>query len=181
VSRQLDEEQDVDALQEQRGDGQEVTLEDARRLLREELRPARLQPIRRRLDLRIRADRPDRARRQRDPEPRPARLGSAASPRLGSPAPVGRRARESRRQSQAGPDGDADTSSCARFDVQRRTTWLGESGRRSLCDRERGCDEVSEDGDQADGVAAAGAPRPNCAKGPKTDVIAATATPHCGK
>jgi hypothetical protein len=47
--------------------------------------------------------------------------------------------------------------------------------------RERDCDEVSEDGDQADGAAPAGAPRPNCAKGPKTDVIAATATPHCGK
>src|SRR5215212_2968800 len=67
--RELDEEQDVEAFEEERFDGEEVAFEDARRLLTEELRPARLDPPRRRLDPGLLQDRPDRARRQRDPEP----------------------------------------------------------------------------------------------------------------
>ena len=46
ASRQLDEEQDVEALPEQRLDRQEVTLEDARRLPAQELRPAQVAPPR---------------------------------------------------------------------------------------------------------------------------------------
>src|SRR5262249_44065737 len=41
-SRQLDKEQDAEALQEQRVDGEEVALKDARRLRSQELKPARL-------------------------------------------------------------------------------------------------------------------------------------------
>src|SRR5262249_60120642 len=69
ASRQLHEEQDVEALQEERVDGEEVTLEDARRLRPQELTPALLEAPRRRLDPRLPQDRPDRARRQFDPEP----------------------------------------------------------------------------------------------------------------
>ena len=39
TSRQLNEEQDVEPPQEDRVDGQEIALEDARRLLTKELRP----------------------------------------------------------------------------------------------------------------------------------------------
>jgi len=62
ASRELDEEQDVEALQEQRVGGEEVALEDARRLRPQERAPARLEPVRRRLDPRLLEDRPDRAR-----------------------------------------------------------------------------------------------------------------------
>src|SRR6266487_1830604 len=44
TGRELDDEQHVEALQEQRVDGEEVALEDARRLLAQELCPARLKP-----------------------------------------------------------------------------------------------------------------------------------------
>jgi hypothetical protein len=46
----LDEEEDVETLQEDGVDGEEVALEDARRLPVQKLRPTRLQPPRRRLD-----------------------------------------------------------------------------------------------------------------------------------
>src|SRR5436190_4317830 len=62
TGRELNEEQDVEPLQEQGVDGEEIALEDARRLLAQELRPARLRPLRRRLDLRLLEDRPDSAR-----------------------------------------------------------------------------------------------------------------------
>jgi hypothetical protein len=69
ASRQLDEEQDVEALEEDRVDGQEVALEDARCLLTKKLRPARLMAQWRRLDPRLPENRPDCARRDLDPEP----------------------------------------------------------------------------------------------------------------
>src|SRR6266536_5850352 len=46
TGRELDEEQDVEALEEERVDGEEVALEDARRLRPQKLRPARLLPPR---------------------------------------------------------------------------------------------------------------------------------------
>src|SRR6266508_1170821 len=48
--RKLDEKQNVEALQEERVDGEEVALQDARRLLAKELAPVLLEPPRRRLD-----------------------------------------------------------------------------------------------------------------------------------
>src|SRR5438477_8874380 len=84
VARQLDEEQDVEALQEERVDGEEVALQDAPRLLTEELPPALLEPPRCRLDLRLLEDRPDRARGEfpcRTP-PRACRLLTQPSPRV---------------------------------------------------------------------------------------------------
>jgi len=64
--RELDKEQDIRPFEEDRVDGEEVALENARRLCSEELRPARLEPVRRRLDPFLTQDRPDRAR----PRPR---------------------------------------------------------------------------------------------------------------
>src|SRR6266498_3741669 len=68
AGRQLDEEQHVEPLQEERVDGEEVALEDARRLLAQEIRPARLKALRCRLDPRLPENRPDRARRDLDAE-----------------------------------------------------------------------------------------------------------------
>jgi Alpha/beta hydrolase family len=68
AGRQLNEEQDVETLPEEGVDGEEVALENARRLLAEKLRPARLDALRCRLDLRLFEDRPDSARRQPDAE-----------------------------------------------------------------------------------------------------------------
>jgi hypothetical protein len=65
---QLDEEQDVEAFQEERVDGEEVALQDARRLLTKEPAPACLEPLRRRLDPGLPQDRPDGARGQLDPQ-----------------------------------------------------------------------------------------------------------------
>ena len=65
---QLDEEQNVEPFQEERVDGEEVALEDARRLLAKKLRPARLETLRRRLDARLFENRPDGGRRQLDPK-----------------------------------------------------------------------------------------------------------------
>ena len=67
--RQFDEEQDVEPPQLERGDGKKVALEDARSLLPEELSPARLQALRRRLDFHFLKDPPDGARGELDPEP----------------------------------------------------------------------------------------------------------------
>src|SRR6266542_2361140 len=67
--RELDEEQDIEAPQEDRVDGEKVARQDARRLPTKKLAPARLEPPRGRLDPRLFQDRPDRARRQLDSEP----------------------------------------------------------------------------------------------------------------
>jgi hypothetical protein len=88
AARQLDEEQDVEPLEEERVDGEEVTLEDARRLLAQKRRPARLQPLRCRLDPRLIEDRPDGARRQLDPEPDQFALDPPVAPSPDSPAPA---------------------------------------------------------------------------------------------
>src|SRR6266511_3060953 len=61
-ARQLDEEQDIEALQEERVDGEEVAFQDAGRLLTKELRPTPLEPPRRRLDPRLPQNHPDGAR-----------------------------------------------------------------------------------------------------------------------
>src|SRR5262249_45727939 len=66
--RELDEEEDVEALQEERVSSDEVALKDARRMRPQKSRPARLLPPRRGLDPGLMEDRPDRARGQRDPE-----------------------------------------------------------------------------------------------------------------
>ena len=66
--RELDKEQDIKPFEEERVDGEEVALEDARRLLAQNLRPARLEPVRRGLDPFLAQDRPDRARGELDPE-----------------------------------------------------------------------------------------------------------------
>jgi hypothetical protein len=66
---QLDEKQNVETLQEEGVDGEEVALEDARRLSTEELGAASLKPLRCRLDPRLAQDRPDRPRHELDPEP----------------------------------------------------------------------------------------------------------------
>src|SRR6266487_1404100 len=68
LQRWAHEEQHVEALQEERVDGEEVALEDARRLLAKKLRPARLQTLRCRLDASLFENRPDGGRRQLDPE-----------------------------------------------------------------------------------------------------------------
>jgi hypothetical protein len=67
--RELDEEQDVEPLREHGVDGEEVALEDARRLLAQELRPANREAPRCRLDPRLLQDRPDGARRELDTSP----------------------------------------------------------------------------------------------------------------
>src|SRR5262249_24655893 len=59
---ELNEEQHVEALQEERVDGEEVALQDGRRLLAQELRPTRIEPLRCWLDPCLPQDRPDRAR-----------------------------------------------------------------------------------------------------------------------
>lgn len=65
---QFDEEQDVEALQEQRVDAEEVALEDARRLRAQELGPACFGAVRCRLDPRLLQDRPHCARGELDAE-----------------------------------------------------------------------------------------------------------------
>src|SRR6266545_2631546 len=60
--RKLDEKQHVEAHQEERVDGEEVALQDARRLRPQELAPVLLEPLRRRLDPRLLQNRPDGAR-----------------------------------------------------------------------------------------------------------------------
>jgi hypothetical protein len=79
-ARKLDEEQDVEALQEQRVDGKEIALDDARRLAAQKLPPARFEPPRRRLDARLAQDRPDGARRDPDAQPDQLALDAAVSP-----------------------------------------------------------------------------------------------------
>src|SRR5439155_23927715 len=56
-----------EALQEERVDGEEVALQDARRLSPQELAPLLLEPLRRRLDPRLLQNRPDGARGELDP------------------------------------------------------------------------------------------------------------------
>jgi hypothetical protein len=68
ASGDLDEEQDIEPLQEERVDGKKIVFEDARRLLPEKLDPARLHPLRRRLDARLLEDRPDGAGGEPDAE-----------------------------------------------------------------------------------------------------------------
>lgn len=65
---ELNEEQDVEALEEERIDSQEVALKDARRLSAQEVGPALLKPPRRRIDPRVPQDRPDRASRELETE-----------------------------------------------------------------------------------------------------------------
>src|SRR5919198_2410155 len=69
AGREFDEKQDIEALQEERVDGEEVALENARRLLAQELGPTCLEPLRRRLDPFLLEDRPDRAGGELDAEP----------------------------------------------------------------------------------------------------------------
>src|SRR5215218_2255152 len=76
----LDEKQDVEALQEHRVDGEEVTLQDARRLPAQELSPAGVESPRRRLDPLAPEDFPDRAGRDPDAEPDQLALDAAVSP-----------------------------------------------------------------------------------------------------
>jgi hypothetical protein len=105
AARQLDEEQHIEALQEQGVDGEEVALEDARRLLAKKLRPARLETLRCRLDARLLENRPDGARGQLDPEadqlavdPPVAQPGfSSASRTTSSRTPAGVAGRPARR------------------------------------------------------------------------------------
>src|SRR6266511_5090861 len=66
--RKLYEEQHVEALQEERVDGKEVALQDARRLSPQELAPVLLEPLRSRLDSCLLQNRPDGACGQVDPE-----------------------------------------------------------------------------------------------------------------
>ena len=66
---QLDEKQDVKTLQKERVNSQEIALQDARRLLAQELSPAQLKPLRGWLDPCLPQDRPNRARGELDPEP----------------------------------------------------------------------------------------------------------------
>src|SRR5262249_56459804 len=92
--------QDVEALEEECVNGEEVALQDARRLPAQELRPARLLSLRSRLDPCLPQDRPDRARREFDPESNQLALDPPVAP--------GRvLARESR-------DERADLSCCSR-------------------------------------------------------------------
>src|SRR5262249_12417614 len=67
--RELDEEEDVEALAEERVEGEEVALEDARCLRAEELCPGLLEPSGRRLAPRLLEDLPDGAGGECDPEP----------------------------------------------------------------------------------------------------------------
>jgi len=76
----LDDEQDVEALEEDGVDREEVALEDGRRLPAQKLRPARLEPPRRRLDPRFAQNRPDRARRDPDAEPNELSLDPSVPP-----------------------------------------------------------------------------------------------------
>src|SRR6266487_6234776 len=78
--RKLDEKQHVEALQEERVDGEEVALQDARRLSPQELAPVLLEPLRRRLDPRLLQNRPDRARGQLDPKPDQLALDPPVAP-----------------------------------------------------------------------------------------------------
>src|SRR4051794_32470977 len=80
AGRELDEEQDVEALQEQGIDAEEIALEDARRLLSEEPGPARLQTPRCWLDSLVLQDRPHRARRKLDTEPDQLALDPPVAP-----------------------------------------------------------------------------------------------------
>src|SRR5207247_2363264 len=68
-ARKLDEEQHVEALQEERVDGKEIALQDARRLSPQELAPVLLKPPGCRLDPCLLQHRPDGARGRLDPEP----------------------------------------------------------------------------------------------------------------
>ena len=114
AGRELDEEQDVEPLQEERVDGEEVALENARRLLAEKLGPARLEPPRRGLDPRLLQDRPDRARGELDPEPDQLALDPPVAPARVLPREPRPTSARISAASPAGPDADADTSSGAR-------------------------------------------------------------------
>src|SRR5919204_3372084 len=83
TGRELDEEQDVEALQEERVDGEEIALEDARRLLAQKLRPTDFLPLRRRLDPFLLEDRPDRAGGELDAEPDQLALDPPVPPQPG--------------------------------------------------------------------------------------------------
>jgi hypothetical protein len=128
TSRELDEEQNVEALQEERVDGEEVAFENACRLRSQELGPAWLDPFRRRLDPRLLKDRPDRARRKLDPEPDQLALDPPVSPARVLPCKPAPPAPAHRAASPAGPAGDAGTSSGAR-------PTPGASGKASLASR----------------------------------------------
>ena len=78
--RKLDEEEDVQPFEEHGVDGEEVGLEDARRVLAEKLRPGRLQPARRGFDPGLLQDPPHGARREFDAEPDQLALDSAVPP-----------------------------------------------------------------------------------------------------
>src|SRR6266540_1725010 len=78
--RKLDEKEHVEALQEERVDGEEVALQEARRLSPQELAPVLLEPLRRRLDPRLLQNRPDGARGQLDPKPDQLTLDPPVAP-----------------------------------------------------------------------------------------------------
>src|SRR5438067_1681965 len=80
TGRQFDEEQDVKPLQEQRVDGEEVALEDTRRLRSQKLGPARLEALRCRLDPRLLQDRPHRAGGELDSKAYQLALDSPVAP-----------------------------------------------------------------------------------------------------
>ena len=80
AGRELDDEEDVEALAEQGVDGEEVALEDARRLRAQELRPARVLLSRCWLDRGVFEDRPDGARCRLDPMPDQLALDPPLSP-----------------------------------------------------------------------------------------------------
>jgi hypothetical protein len=80
ASRQLDEEQDVKALQEERVDSEEIAFENARRLLTKELGPALFESPRCRRDSRLLQNRPDGARGELDPEPDQLALDPPVAP-----------------------------------------------------------------------------------------------------
>src|SRR5438045_1200757 len=113
TSRELDEEQDVEALEEECVDREEVALENARRLRPQELAPARLEPVRRRLDWRLLKDRPDGARSELDPEPTSSPW-IRRYPSRGSSARAERQAHESPPASRAVQDAGVGTSSGGR-------------------------------------------------------------------
>src|SRR6266508_362139 len=104
TSRQLHEEQDVEPLEEDGVDGEEVALENARRLLPKELRPTRLRPPRGRLDPCLAQDRPDRARRELNAEPHQFALDPSVPPaRVLARKPNDKLADLGRRRGSAGP------------------------------------------------------------------------------
>src|SRR6266516_3689347 len=80
TARQLNEEQDIETLEEDGVDGEEVALEDARRLPAQKLRPARFETPRRRLDPLAPEDLPDGAGSERDAEPEKLTLDAPIPP-----------------------------------------------------------------------------------------------------